>query len=567
MTPKVVKAATGNFVQETQGPPITAMEYLHQKVSGLLEANEYDPTRIFYPAILPETVAHKSVSGLLAGNNILYYGPPGTGKSLTCSIIRRNIFGFPDRWVVAYPANGCSENLVTNYKMPDGKTASIKGVCPVGDHPASLYDKEYQKRNPPCPVCQIEYNNGNIEELGDFDIYEANQIFSLQVKMHDGYGTKRIQCSPETTPEKLVGRINIQKYLHDPDICGVPSDPRVFDPGDLLQAFVFSHIDEMCKLPIASQQVLLQATEEREVNPSGIRMPFPRRGIDVATSNEEDMSRILKPLNDRFINIYFPYEESNGNGENTRADINEILQIGLYGSRSGEVSPPSSIAIPVGTKYLSVPISRHTILPIYLEQTIVDIVRAYRTNDIWKKVRESGSHRVMIDTGLNSLGYAMQRSESFFAVANTVDLHHGFTSAILGRIRGYENELEEYYKKMHATIDRLNLSQFTSEQLKNYVCQFVFKVQGDKAKIAFEELEPHVRNPQTLQFTNKIQEVDRAALLKHIVDKDNDFIQYILEHEKIPPLPQKERLELATNLVASLLIELFHSKILDTLCQ
>ena len=61
--------------------------------------------------------------------------------------------------------------------------------------------------------------------------------------------------------------------------------------------------------------------------------------------------------------------------------------------------------------------------------------------------------------------------------------------------------------------------------------------------------------------------MDRAALLKHIVDKDNDFIQYILEHEKIPPLPQKERLELATNLVASLLIELFHSKILDTLCQ
>ncbi|MHA1712675.1 MAG: hypothetical protein ACTSW4_01320 [Candidatus Ranarchaeia archaeon] len=563
----MVTAATGDYIQETQGPPITAMEYLHQRLTGLLESNDYDPARIFYPAILPPSVAHRTVSALLAGNNIMYYGPPGTGKSLTCSVIRKNIFGFPERWVVAYPANGCNESLATPYTLPNGKVVSIKGVCPVGDHPASLYDKKFQEQNPPCPVCQIEYNNGVLEELGDLNVKPADSIFALKLRLHDGYGLKRIQCSPETTPEKLVGRINIQKYLHDAEICGVPSDPRVFDPGDLLQAFMFSHIDELCKLPIASQQVLLQATEEREINPSGIRMPFPRRGIDVATSNEEDMSRILKPLNDRFINIYFPYEEQDGIEENSRANINEILRLGLYGPKPDKVSPPDSIVVPIGSQYEGLPISRHAILPLYLEQAIIDIVRAYRTNEIWKKVRESGSHRVMIDTALNALGYAMLRTGTFYAIANLTDVHYGLTSAILGRIRGYENELEEYHKKMHATIDRINIPQFSSEHLKHYVCQFVFKVKGEKAKSAFEQLEPYVREPKTLEFCEDFRHVNRAALLKHIVSQDNDFIQYVLAHESLPPLPQKERLELATNLVASLLIDIFRAKILDSLCQ
>jgi DNA polymerase III delta prime subunit len=561
----MVQCATGADILGKGPVPKTAIELLHENILSMLQANSYDPSSILLPAIVPEDVALKTTSALLSGNNILFYGPPGTGKSLTATTIRRMIFNFPVRWVVAYPASSKSKDTITKFKLPSGKIIPIKGVCPVGCHPASIYDKKYRRKVEPCPVCKIEYSQGNIEAIGDFPIIPPESVYALQIKIRDGYGTKRIQCSPETTPEKLVGRLNIRKYLHDEEIGGDPSDPRVFDPGDLLQSFLISHLDELCKLPVASQQTLLQATEEREVNPSGIDMPFPRKAIDVATTNEEDLSRIIQPLNDRFTNIFFPYESET---LPNHTDAEKILGLGLYQEHPDQNTTTLSVSVPAGPDFCNKPISRHSIFPKYLERTVVDAIRAYRNQEIWKKVKESGSHRVMIDTATNAMTHAILRTQNPLSVATVQDVKLGFDLAITGRIRGYENELEELCDKMREAIKRINLDYLALEHLKKYVCDFVVTTGSEKAKQALEELEPIFRDPKTLEVYTDPMLSNRAGILDLIDKNTNVFVQYILNSEKIPKgVSQEVAYQMKTILVANIGTEMLRNQILDTLCE
>ena len=127
---------------------------------------------------------------------------------------------------------------------------------------------------------------------------------------------------------------------------------------------------------------------------------------------------------------------------------------------------------------------RHGIIPTYLEETIIEAIRQYRNQEIWKKVREAGSHRVMIDTALNAISYSIIRTKGPLAIARYTDILWAFKLAIQGRIRGYENELNEYKTKMLQAIERISIPAIAMEKLKNYVCQFVFKVRGNKAKKA-----------------------------------------------------------------------------------
>ncbi|MHA1918072.1 MAG: hypothetical protein ACTSUV_07170 [Candidatus Ranarchaeia archaeon] len=562
----MVNCASGTFLKEKKIVPKTAIELLHEQIFSLLKSNDYNPSSILFPAIVPEDVAKRAISALLAGNNILFYGPPGTGKSLTATVIRRQIFNFPNRWVVAYKSNNSEDTQSREYKLPSGKKIKIKGVCPVGCHPASLYDPKFREKIEPCPICKIEYSKGNIQSIGDFPIIKPEDVFALNIKIRDGYGTKRIQCSPEATPEKLVGRLNIQKYLHDTEIGGDPSDPRVFDPGDLLQSFLISHLDEICKLPVASQQTLLQATEERELNPSGIKMPFPRKAIDVATSNEEDLSRIIQPLNDRFINIFFPYESESGLTD--EKDIESILKYGLNNEYTQDQKDPAFVEIPSGPSFCNKPISRHSIFPTYLQKTITEAIRIYRNQEIWKKVKESGSHRVMIDTAINSMSHAALRMKNLISIANIEDLVFAFDLAITGRIRGYENELEELCDGIKQGIRRINLNQLALENLKKYVCNFVVEKGSVIAKNSLDEIEPLFIDKKSLEVLNDIEIINRAELLKLINSSKNPFIEYIIQNEKIPTtIDKKIEYELKTNLIASIGSVIFRNGVLDSLCD
>jgi Mg-chelatase subunit ChlI len=93
--------------------------------------------------------------------------------------------------------------------------------------------------------------------------------------------------------------------LHKLEEIGDPTSPLILEPGKLLQANRgLLMIDEVGKLPIGTQNVLLQALQEGIVSPAKSRQTFPAKFIGITTSNIQDLDNINEPLNDRLSNIY-----------------------------------------------------------------------------------------------------------------------------------------------------------------------------------------------------------------------------------------------------------------------
>ena len=261
-----------------------------------------------FSALFPHTILSPDtyedvVTALVSGAHVLFFGPSGAGKT---SLAR-------DLWDL-FP-----------------KAAWVLPGCPVQDHPLSVCDPAFAERFPPCPICRRRFApKGEVSQF-DAGTVDPKNVPAEFVVLREGFGYARLQGSSEVFPDHLTGNINLRKL----EEIGDPMSPLVLEPGKLLQANRgLLLVDEIGKLPLGTQNVLLQALQEGTVTPAKSRESFPAQFVAVCTSNLSDLDNINDPLSDRLTSVlvgYNPLHTANrkivaiGRAADTVAYVPEIL--------------------------------------------------------------------------------------------------------------------------------------------------------------------------------------------------------------------------------------------------
>ncbi len=326
---------------------------------------------LFGRTILPEAVYEDLVAALVSGAHVLFFGPSGSGKTSLAK----------DLW----------ELFPKNVWVVEG--------CPVLDHPLALIDPQVAERFPPCPICRRRFAPGS--DLARFDpkSVDPSKVPAVFVRLREGFGFARIQGSSEVFPDHLTGNINLRKL----EEVGDPMSPLVLEPGKLLQANRgFLLVDEIGKLPLGTQNVLLQALQEGTVTPSKSRESFPGEFVAVATSNLSDLDNINDPLSDRLTSLHIGFNDRH-------ADNRKIVELGRV---------PSSEAF----------------VPEILRDAGVRVIEAWRlrAGEDNPDVGEVGSNRTLLDVGERTAAIAVLGGRT---VASSQDLRSGLLHAMRGRIR------------------------------------------------------------------------------------------------------------------------------------
>ncbi len=334
--------------------------------------DQTEAIRALFPrTVLPDSTYEDLVTAIVSGAHVLFFGPSGAGKTS----LAKDLWGlFPKGvWVV------------------EG--------CPVLDHPLSVVDPAAATRFPPCPICERRFAPGGDPTQFDPATTDPAKVPAEFVLLREGYGFARLQGSSEVFPDHLTGNINLRKL----EEVGDPMSPLVLEPGKLLQANRgFLLVDEIGKLPLGTQNVLLQALQEGTVTPSKSRESFPGSFVAVGTSNLSDLDNINDPLSDRLTSLHIGYNARH-------ADNRRIVAL----ARS---EMPD------------------TWVPEILVDAGVRVVEAWRLrmSEDNPDIGEVGSNRTLLDVASRTAAVASVGGRSF---PSTADLKAGLVHAMRGRIR------------------------------------------------------------------------------------------------------------------------------------
>jgi len=376
---------------------------------------------LFPHTVLPSETYEDLVAALVSGAHLLFFGPSGAGKTS----LAKELWGlFPkDLWVV------------------DG--------CPVGDDPLSLVSKEAAERQPPCPICRRRFSPSG--EVAAFDpaLVDANKVPAVRARRREGYGFARLQGSSEVFPDHLTGNVNLRKL----EEIGDPMSPLVLEPGKLLQANRgLLLVDEIGKLPLGTQNVLLQSLQEGTVTPSKSRESFPALFVAVCTSNLSDLDNINDPLSDRLTSLHV--------GFNKRHSANrQIVDRSRAETAAGYV-------------------------PEILLDAGVRVIEAWRLrmSEEDPDMGEVGSNRTLLDVIARAEAYSTLGSHS---VPTLDDLRAGLMHAMRGRIRARSGDsFQQNSKRVQEFLDQY-LETSLKDSSKVYWCRYfrdILKSKNDEAQ-------------------------------------------------------------------------------------
>ncbi|MGA7846416.1 MAG: ATP-binding protein [Thermoplasmata archaeon] len=381
---------------------------------------------LFPHTVLPTETYEDLVAALVSGAHLLFFGPSGAGKTS----LAKELWGlFPkDLWVV------------------EG--------CPVGDDPLSLVSKEAAERQPPCPICRRRFSAGG--EVAAFDpaLVDASKVPAVRVRRREGYGFARLQGSSEVFPDHLTGNVNLRKL----EEIGDPMSPLVLEPGKLLQANRgLLLVDEIGKLPLGTQNVLLQSLQEGTVTPSKSRESFPALFVAVCTSNLSDLDNINDPLSDRLTSLHV--------GFNKRHSANrQIVDRARAETSAGYV-------------------------PEILLDSGVRMIEAWRLrmSEEDPDMGEVGSNRTLLDVVARTEAYGTLGTR---AVPTLEDLRAGLVHAMRGRIRARSGDsFQQNSKRVQEFLDQ-HLEASLKDSAKVYWCRYfrdILKSKNDEAQALIGE--------------------------------------------------------------------------------
>lgn len=419
---------------------------------------------LFPKTVLPYETYEDTMAALLSGAHLLFFGPSGSGKTNLAK----------ELWDL-YP-----------------KTIWTVDGCPLLDHPASILDPAAAAEAPPCPICTRRFSPDGAPDGFDPKRVDPSKVPVRKITLREGFGFARIQGSSEVFPDHLTGNINLLKL----EQVGDPMSPLVLEPGKLLQANRgFLLVDEIGKLPLGTQNVLLQALQEGTVTPAKSRESFPSRFVAVCTSNLSDLDNINDPLSDRLTSVHVEFNRVHGRNR-------RIVELARHGPAMAWVP---EVLLDAGVR-------------------VIELWREKMSDDN-PDVGEVGSNRTLIDVGFRMEAYAKLKGHSW---PTYEDLKSGLLHGMRGRIRARSGDSFQQNSRLVSEFVERHAEEAVKRSATVYWCRFFRdRLKGNKA-----EGEGVVSEGRRLSKDSAL--VAQVARGEPLFPRFQEFSKWVSEREKLP---------------------------------